>query len=143
MRAEAGSESEVNPLTAALERVGDRWTLLLVQALLRGPRRFGDLEREIQGIAPNILTKRLQHLGREGLVLAIPYTQRPLRVDYRLTGTGQELAGALRLLAHWGARHSEADPPRHDACGTPLEPRWHCPTCERQVADDEEAIRFL
>lgn len=133
----------MNPLTAALERVGDRWTLLLIEALLRGPQRFGELEREVEGIAPNILTKRLQHLSREGLVLATPYTRRPLRVDYRLTGTGRELAGALRLLAYWGARHSEADPPRHDACGTPLEPRWHCSTCERHVTDDEETLRFL
>ena len=133
----------MTPLSAALERVGDRWTLLLVEALLRGPRRFGELEREIDGIAPNILTKRLQHLGREGLVLATPYSDRPLRVDYRLTGTGRELAGALRLLAHWGARHGEGVAPRHEACGTPMEPKWHCPTCEREVGDDEESLRFM
>lgn len=115
----------------------------MVEALLGGPRRFADLQRQVRGIAPNILTRRLQHLSHEGLVVATPYSERPPRVDYRLTGTGRELAGALRLLAHWGARHGEADPPRHDACGTPLEPRWHCPTCEHEVAEDEETIRYM
>lgn len=134
---------DVNPLNAALERVGDRWTLLLVEALLRGPRRFGELQTEVDGIAPNILTKRLQHLAREGLILATPYSERPLRVDYRLTGTGRELAGALRLLAHWGARHGAGNPPRHEACGTPMEPKWYCRTCEREVADNEETLRFM
>ena len=69
--------------------------------------------------------------------MARPYSERPPRAAYELTAEGKELAGALRLLAHWGARH--ADPvaaPRHPACGTPLEIRWYCPTCDR-LADAE------
>ena len=54
------------PLAEALARVGDRWTLLVVEALLDGPRRFGDLQGDVAGIAPNILTQRLRHLEREG-----------------------------------------------------------------------------
>ena len=57
---------------------------------------------------------------------------------YELTASGQELAGALRLLADWGARHRESsEPPRHDACGTPVEARWWCPTCEQPVDEGE------
>ena len=126
-------------LAAALDSVGDRWTLLLVEALLDGPRRFGDLEEGLQGIAPNVLSQRLRRLEGEGLVIADPYSERPPRFVYELTAAGRELAGALRLLADWGARHREgADPPRHAACGSPVEARWWCPTCERPV-DEEEA----
>jgi DNA-binding HxlR family transcriptional regulator len=132
------SESTVSPLAAALDSVGDRWTLLLVEALLDGPRRFGDLQEDLGGIASNVLSQRLRRLEGEGLVLAQPYSERPQRYVYELTAAGRELAGALRLLADWGARHREsADPPRHAACGTPVEARWWCPTCERAVEDEE------
>jgi DNA-binding HxlR family transcriptional regulator len=132
------SESTVSPLAAALDSVGDRWTLLLVEALLDGPRRFGDLQEDLGGIASNVLSQRLRRLEGEGLVLAQPYSERPPRYVYELTAAGRELAGALRLLADWGARHREsADPPRHAACGTPVEARWWCPTCERAVEDEE------
>lgn len=118
------------PLELALERVGDRWSLLLVEALLDGPRRFNELSEAVAGIAPNILTSRLRSLEREGVVLSRPYSERPPRVEYVLTAAGRDLAGALRLLADWGARRSDAaEPIRHDACGTPLEARWYCPTC--------------
>ena len=131
-------------LAAALDSVGDRWTLLLVETLLDGPRRFGDLQNELGGIAPNVLTGRLRRLGGEGLVVAEPYSERPRRFVYELTASGGELAGALRLLSDWGARHREAaDPPRHAACGTPVEVRWWCPTCERPVEGDEsEHLHF-
>ena len=126
-----------SPLAAALDSVGDRWTLLLVEALLDGPRRFGDLQDEVR-IAPNVLTQRLRRLEAEGLVVAQPYSERPQRYVYELAASGRELAGALRLLADWGARHREsAEPPRHDACGTPVEARWWCPTCEEPVDEDQ------
>lgn len=130
----------ISPLDEALGRVGDRWTLLVVAALLEQPRRFGDLQADLPGIAPNILTQRLRHLERHALVVARPYCRRPPRFVYELTDSGRELAGALRLLAEWGARNSEhADPPRHEACGTPVEARWFCPTCERPVEPAEAA----
>ena len=91
-------------LTTAVARVGDRWSLLLVDALLDGARRFGELQTAVPGVAPNILSARLKHLEREGLVVGRPYSQRPLRLTYELTEQGHELAGALRLLASWGSR---------------------------------------
>lgn len=134
-----------SPLGAALERVGDRWSLLVVEALLEGPRRYNDLLESLAGIAPNILADRLRRLERERLVVARPYSERPPRMDYSLTADGRDLASALRLLADWGARRTalpsgeEAahEPLRHHTCGTPLEARWYCPTCAVAVADDE------
>ena len=124
----------VSALDAALHRVGDRWSLLIVEALLGGPRRFNELAAAVPGIAPNILTDRLRRLERERIVVATPYQQRPPRMAYSLTANGRDLASALRLLADWGARGAdEIDPIRHDACGTPLEAHWFCPTCETRI----------
>ena len=127
-----------SPLAAALRSVGDRWTLLLVEALLDGPLRFGDLQERLQGIASNVLSERLRRLEGEGLLVAEPYSDRPRRFVYALTAGGGELAGALRLLAGWGARHGEGEPPRHAVCGSPLEARWWCATCERPVDEEPE-----
>jgi DNA-binding HxlR family transcriptional regulator len=132
------SETGRSALDEALGHIGDRWTLLVVEALLSGPRRFNDLNRDVRGLAPNILTDRLRRLERDGLVVARPYSERPLRVAYELTADGHGLAGVLRLLTDWGARRSEhAEAPRHPACGTPLEAQWYCPTCSRLVTADE------
>ena len=107
-----------------------------------GPRRFNDLLGQIPGIAANILSERLKRLEREALLVARPYSERPPRAAYQLTAEGRELAGALRLLAHWGARHADpAHAPRHPACGTPLEARWYCPTCDHLVDHEPRTPR--
>ena len=127
------------PLDRALSRVGDRWTLLLVEALLDGPCRYGELADAVAGIAPNILAARLKRLEQDGLVTATPYSERPLRHRYALTADGRALAGALAVLASWAARVEGLPAPRyHAACGTALESRPWCPTCSR-VVDDAEA----
>jgi DNA-binding HxlR family transcriptional regulator len=138
-------DPRASALAAALDRVGDRWSLLLVEVLLDAPRRFGELGIAVPGIAPNILADRLRRLERSGVVVAEPYSLRPPRFSYRLSADGQELAGVLRLLSTWGARGGEAtDALRHSACGTSLEARWYCPTCARSVEDDEaSALRYL
>jgi DNA-binding HxlR family transcriptional regulator len=124
-------------LEAALERVGDRWSLLVVDALLEGPRRFGELREALPGIAPNILTDRLRRLERERILVSSPYSTRPPRMEYALTGDGRDLASALRLLADWGSRRTGGEPLRHERCGTPIEARWFCPTCAVAVGDAE------
>ncbi len=142
----AEPEHGSSPLAEALARVGDRWTLLVVEALLPGSSRFNDLLSQIPGIAATILSDRLKRLERDGLLVARPYSQRPPRAAYQLTGEGTELAGALRLLADWGGRHSDqADSPRHLACGTPVEVRWYCPTCDQLVGDeaDHAQVHFV
>ena len=133
------------PLAAALERVGDRWSLLLIEALLAGPRRFGELSTDVAGIAPNILSERLKRLEGERIVRATPYSERPPRFTYALTDEGHELAVVLRLLADWGARGSaHAEPMRHGACGTPVEARLWCPTCARSIDEGEgDELRYL
>lgn len=137
--------SAVTPLGEAAARVGDRWSLLVVHALLGGPRRFNDLLADLPGLASNILSQRLRHLERQGVVVATPYSRRPPRFVYELTAAGHDLAGALLLLAEWGAgRGGDNAAKGHAACGTPMEARWWCPTCGRVVDDDPgDEIRFV
>jgi DNA-binding HxlR family transcriptional regulator len=131
------ASTELTPLDRALVRVGDRWTLLVVEALLEGPRRFGELSAAVPGIAPNILAARLRKLEGERLVVSTPYSTRPVRHHYELTADGRELAAALAVLGSWAARVDGTVPgvPYHDVCGTPLELRPWCPTCGRDVDD--------
>jgi DNA-binding HxlR family transcriptional regulator len=132
--------ASASPLADALQRVGDRWTLLVVAALLEGAKRFNELQDELEGIAPNVLSARLKLLSEQALLVARPYSERPPRFEYELTEAGRELAGALRLLADWGARGAgQPEPLRHDVCGTALEARWWCPTCDAVLDDDADA----
>ena len=120
------------PLAGALALVGDRWSLLLVEALMDRPHRFGDLKEAVPGIATNVLSARLRQLETDRLVLAVPYSRRPVRYAYELTGSGRGLGDAVRLLSQWSADHGGApsQTPPHAACGTPMVARWWCPTCE-------------
>ena len=142
-----GDMAEPSPLEEAVARVGDRWALLIVSALLDGPRRFNDLQADVAGIAPNVLSQRLRNLEQHGVVVASPYSERPPRFVYQLTAAGAELAGALRLLAQWGAGQSPdaVEPLRHAACGTPYEARWYCPTCNAVEGDPAvaEGVRYI
>jgi DNA-binding HxlR family transcriptional regulator len=138
-------ELEPSALDEATRRIGDRWTLLLLDALGDGPRRFGELSDLVPGIAPNVLTSRLRQLESDGLVAATPYSTRPRRLAYALTDDGRELGGALALLRDWGRRRlgptaaaGDPDAPRHRTCGTALVTRLWCPTCERPVDDPDD-----
>jgi DNA-binding HxlR family transcriptional regulator len=141
-----GRTTAADALAEAAERVGDRWSLQVIGALLAGPRRFGDLLALLDGIAPNILSKRLERLETDGLIVGEPYSRRPVRHTYRLTAAGADLAGALRMLAHWGAIHRSARPEHEEAgaltharCGTTLDARWFCPTCGEVVDEVDSA----
>lgn len=135
----------VSALDVAMARVGDRWTLQVVEALLDGPRRFSELQDAIPGVATNVLAARLRRLEAEGLVLAAPYSERPRRHTYRVTDAGRELAGAVLLLTRWGSRHTGPEPsgPRHSSCGTLLEARWYCPTCAGVTDEPGEDLVWL
>ena len=128
-----------SPLAETLASVGDRWALLLVAALGERPRRFNDLLEELPGLSPNILSARLRALEGDALVVARPYSERPPRFVYELSTAGRELAEALRPLIDWGVRHTgDREPPRHSVCGTALETRWYCPTCDEAVDGGEQ-----
>lgn len=136
-------EPSPSPLASALGRVGDRWSLLIVDALLEGPLRYGELQEQVAGIATNVLAQRLRHLEAERVVVAEPYSRRPARFGYDLTAAGRSLAGALRLLAEWGTEGGGGAGTPHILCGTPMEVRWYCPTCALVASDEPEEPVFL
>lgn len=130
-------------LEVALRRMGDRWSLLVIDALLSRPQRFSELADAVPGIATNVLSQRLKQLEAASMVVAIPYTERPVRYQYTLTEAGRGLADPLRLLAQWGSEQASGtsilpEPIEHAACGTPLQVRWFCPTCAQLVDGDDE-----
>jgi DNA-binding HxlR family transcriptional regulator len=91
-------------LAKALERVGDRWTLLVVRDLLSGPKRFTDLMDRLAGITPKTLTQRLRDLEADGLVEVDRLAGRR-EVWYRLSPAGEDLGPVLDELLLWGLRH--------------------------------------
>lgn len=135
---QTGLVSDPSALDEAVRRVGDRWSLLVIEALLDGPARFGELADRLGSIAPNVLTKRLRTLEGDGLVRSEPYSTRPPRFRYELTDSGRDLGVAIAVLRSWGARQVGGEHRHHDRCGTELELRWWCPTCDRSV-DDADA----
>lgn len=91
---------------AILDRIGGRWTLLIV-ATLHGRRlRFGELRRHIPGISQRMLSLSLRHLERDGLVTRTAHAEVPPRVEYELTPMGQSLIVPAVTLAEWAAEHN-------------------------------------
>ncbi len=84
-----------------IERVGDKWTIMIVGVLSQGPIRFNALQRAIPGLSHKMLTVTLRGLERDGLVLRTVYPSIPPRVEYALTEQGTSLQGPLLVLASW------------------------------------------
>jgi DNA-binding HxlR family transcriptional regulator len=96
-------------IARALERVGDRWALLIIRDLSTGPKRFTDLIDRLAGVTPKTLTRRLRELEADGLVTVDREAGRR-EVWYRLTVAGEELRPTLDELLVWGLRHLTAPP---------------------------------
>ncbi|GAA4616851.1 helix-turn-helix domain-containing protein [Actinoallomurus liliacearum] len=91
-----------------LDRLGDRWTVLVLVELSKGVRRFRELERAIPGISQRMLTLTTKRLCRDGLVERTVYPTTPPQTDYRLTPTGKSLADMVFALADWSRDHKNA-----------------------------------
>ena len=88
-----------------LNRVGDKWSMLIVMVLATGDRRFSELKREIDGISQRMLTRSLRGLERDGLVSRTVTPTIPPRVDYSLTELGQSLTVPVKALGDWAIAH--------------------------------------
>ena len=96
------------PLRDILDRIGDKWSVLVVVLLKNGRLRFSDLRRAIDGISQRMLTHTLRQLERDGLVLRTVTPTVPVRVDYELTDLGKTLIEPLSALANWSETHRDA-----------------------------------
>jgi DNA-binding HxlR family transcriptional regulator len=95
-------------LRDTFDRIGDKWTLLAVAQLADGPRRFGQLLRQVEGVSQRMLTLTLRRLERDGLVSRTVYPEIPPRVEYELTELGLTLVDAVAGLADWALDHHAA-----------------------------------
>jgi DNA-binding HxlR family transcriptional regulator len=96
------------PVREVLNRIGDKWSVLVVALLGDGPRRFTELRRSIDGISQRMLTLTLRGLERDGMVTRTVHPTIPPRVDYELTRMGRTLLVPLRELADWADKHRAA-----------------------------------
>jgi DNA-binding HxlR family transcriptional regulator len=88
-------------ISTLLSRIGDKWTVLVVQTLGEGPKRFNELRREIPSVSQRMLTLTLRNLERDGLVNRTVTPTIPPRVDYELTELGNSLQKPICGLATW------------------------------------------
>jgi DNA-binding HxlR family transcriptional regulator len=95
-------------IAETLDRIGDKWTVLVVGVLEQGPLRYNEIRRAIDGISQRMLTLTLKELERDGLVTRTMYPTIPPRVDYELTDLGRKLMVPLRELYDWALKHRPA-----------------------------------
>ncbi|WP_112135735.1 winged helix-turn-helix transcriptional regulator [Glycomyces dulcitolivorans] len=118
-------------LSRALELLGERWTLLVVQNALYGVRRFSDFQVRLD-IPKAVLSDRLAHLIEGGVMRKSQYQTAPPRYEYLLTDAGIELWPVIFAIGVWSRRNLGGEPPRlfrHAECGTDLVPSGDCPKC--------------
>lgn len=93
------------PLREVLDRVGDKWSVLVVMYLKNGSQRFSSLKRLVEGISQRMLAETLRQLERDGLVSRTVYAEQPVRVEYQLTCLGQTLIEPISALAAWAEQN--------------------------------------
>jgi DNA-binding HxlR family transcriptional regulator len=90
-----------------LDRIGDKWSLLVIGSLRSGPLRFGELAEAAAGISQRMLTLTLKHLVEDGLVVRTAYAEVPPRVEYEVTELGRTLVPLVMALAEWAMANHE------------------------------------
>lgn len=95
------------PGRVVLDRIGDRWTVLIIGVLEGGTRRFSELRDAVGGITPKVLTQTLRALERDGLVTRTVYAEVPPRVEYTLTDLGRSLIPTIGAIRDWAEQNGE------------------------------------
>jgi len=96
--------TEACPTARGLSVIGDRWNMLILRDCFLGIRRFDQFQEHL-GITRHVLADRLKSLEAAGVLKRVPYQERPLRYDYRLTKMGLDLYPTLLMLIDWANRH--------------------------------------
>lgn len=95
------------PARHLLDRIGDKWVSLIINALADGPQRYSDLSRRIVSVSQKMLTQSLRNLERDGLVTRTVTPSVPVRVDYALTPLGESLVPVMRAIKAWAEQHMD------------------------------------
>ena len=105
---DTSEHSNCRAMSDVLNRIGDKWSVMVVGMLSHGTLRFNELKRQINGISQRMLTLTLRNLERDGLVTRTIYPEIPPRVEYGLTELGETLKGPIGTLWDWSAANHEA-----------------------------------
>ncbi|WP_075217828.1 winged helix-turn-helix transcriptional regulator [Mongoliimonas terrestris] len=100
--------TELCPVRDVLDRIGDKWSTLLLLTLGEGPHRFGALKRAVPDISQRMLTQTLRDLQRDGMISRTVFPTQPPSVEYRLTPMGASILAPLRALSDWADAHHAA-----------------------------------
>jgi DNA-binding HxlR family transcriptional regulator len=124
-------------IAAALEIVGERWTMLIIREALLGVHRFDEMQADL-GVARNVLQTRLERLVDEGVLERRRYQERPPRYGYHLTEKGLDLWPAVVALMQWGDKHAggPGGPPvrlEHRGCGGAVDEHLMCVVCDQRL----------
>jgi DNA-binding HxlR family transcriptional regulator len=115
-----------------LEVIGEWWTMLIVRDAFLGVTRFDDFQKRL-GISRNVLDQRLNRLVETGVLVKVPYSEHPLRFDYRLTDKGRDLWPVLTTMREWGDKYAAPDGPpmlvTHKSCGHVSDAVMTCSAC--------------
>ncbi|HET6160044.1 MAG TPA: helix-turn-helix domain-containing protein [Dongiaceae bacterium] len=103
-----GLDLDQCPVRGVLDRIGDKWSMLIVITLAEQPLRFGQLRRTIPDISQRMLTQTLRDLQRDGLISRHVFPTQPPSVEYRLTALGQSFLEPLAALVRWADSHHGA-----------------------------------
>jgi len=136
---------EIDKLNCSIARslsvVGDRWTLLILRECFLGVRRFEDFQAHL-GMARHRLSDRLGRLVEDEVLKKVPYQDKPLRHEYRLTEKGKDLYPVMLSLVRWGDRWMDQGKGapvvyRHNSCGHVTNPLLSCSACGEALAAHE------
>lgn len=110
-RAEAGAAYNAYmaecPARQLLDRIGDKWVSLAINALADGPLRYSEVNQRLAGVSQKMLTQTLRNLERDGLLTRTVLPEVPVRVEYRLTPLGEELLPVMRTIKSWAEQHMD------------------------------------
>jgi len=95
-------ELPVCPVATTVQIIGNKWKLLIIRELLTGVKRFGELQKNIDGISQKVLTQNLRAMEEDGIIIRTVYPEVPPRVEYQLSDLGNSLRPVFDTMGNWG-----------------------------------------
>lgn len=95
------------PVATTVQLIGNKWKLLILRNLLKGPNRFGELRKTLPGISQKVLTDNLRSMEQDGIVIRTVYAEVPPRVEYKLSPLGDTMRPIISAMENWGLGYQE------------------------------------
>jgi DNA-binding HxlR family transcriptional regulator len=130
-------------IAQALNIIGDKWTLLIINQIMRGRDTYSSILEKLEGIPSNLLSKRLKCLEEEKIVETILYQKHPPRYRYVLTESGEDLSTVLYSIIMWGNKHLRECHKTliHKDCDHKVDVQYFCSDCNKIVEKEEIAVK--